>query len=201
MFTGIIQSVGTITALQSEGDAIKCMINPHLPRKWKKGESVSVNGICSTVISASGHSFQVTYMPHTVNMTTTKQWKCGTRVNIEPSLKAGDEISGHFVMGHIDGIARIVAVKPKTGQTSFTIQVPRKLLRYSIPRGSVALDGVSLTIADVHKDIMTVAVTPFTLSHTTLSYVCKNDLLNIEIDTLARYLLWKPTISKRKKRA
>ncbi|MBI4250636.1 riboflavin synthase [Candidatus Uhrbacteria bacterium] len=201
MFTGIIQSVGVITALEKKNSAVTCTINPLLRRKWKKGESVSINGICSTIISVTGHSFLVAYMPHTVHLTTVKRWKKGTRVNIEPSLKAGDEISGHFVTGHIDGVARIVAMKYEKEQTTLSIQVPRKLLRYSIPRGSITINGVSLTIASVKNAKVTVKITPYTLSHTTLQYTERGASLNLEIDMLARYLLWKNSPSKKRKRA
>lgn len=201
MFTGIVQSVGMITALQSKDGAVFCAINPSIHRKWKIGESVAVNGICSTITSSSKNSFRVAYMPHTVSLTTIGQWKRGTRVNVEPSLKAGDEISGHFVMGHIDGTARITAIQHESGQTSITVQVPKKLLHYSIPRGSVTLDGINLTVAGVRKDAVIVQITPYTLLHTTLQYAAQGDFLNLEIDTLARYLLWKPNTSKRKKHA
>lgn len=201
MFTGIIQSVGTITKLRNKNGATLCAINPFLHHNWKAGESVSINGICSTIVSVATNSFHVAYMPHTVSLTTIPQWKRGLRVNVEPSLKVGDEISGHFVMGHIDGIARIIAIKSEAEQTSITVQMPHTLLRYSIPRGSISLDGVSLTIAEARKDAIIVRITPYTLAHTTLRYRKKGDFLNVEIDTLVRTLLWKPTISKRKKRA
>jgi len=201
VFTGIIQSVGIITAIEKKDGGVMCAINPSLRRKWKKGESVSISGICSTIISVSGHSFRVAYMPHTVRLTTVKRWEQDTHVNIEPSLKAGDEISGHFVMGHIDGVARIVAMKHEEEQTTLSIQVPKKLLRYSIPRGSITIDGVSLTIASVFNTTLTVKITPYTLSHTTLHYAERDTPLNLEIDMLARYLLWKPLTSKKRKRA
>lgn len=185
MFTGIIQSVGTIRAI-SHAKTMRVVIAPHLKKRFSIGESVSIDGVCSTIIAIKNGDLVFEYMPHTLKKTTIPHWTKGRHVNIEPSLKAGDELSGHFVLGHVDQYTDIVKVEKQNGQGALTVQVPKNLIPYVSLQGSIALDGVSLTIGNLTKKSATVFLTPFTYSHTTFQYKKAGDLVNLEVDMLAK---------------
>lgn len=188
MFTGIVRSVGIVTAVLPMKGGRQCAIRMNLKRRLKKGESVLLSGICTTVTQFAKGSATFFFMDETIEKTSAVGWKKGTAVNIEPALRAGDDLSGHIVTGHIDcrGVVKEVA---KNGRMSrCTISLPSSLSRYIVSKGSVAVDGVSLTVVDVSRSRFTISLIPYTLAHTTLRRLQAGDIVNIETDILAKYL-------------
>lgn len=199
MFSGIIKSVGTITCAAKNAGGVEYEIAPKLHakadeirvplrRSWKIGESVLIAGICSTVIKKTARTITVFHMPETLVKTTSASWKKGARVNIEPSLRVGEDISGHVVSGHVDGTARVSVIKKEGECQRVTFVLSKNLARYMIAKGSVAVDGVSLTVVDVGQTSFSVALIPYTLSHTTLGQLKRGDRVNIEVDQVAKYI-------------
>ncbi len=188
MFSGIIKNSGTITRTTKKSGGIEYEITHTIKRSWKVGESVLVAGICSTILRKTPRVFTVFHMPETLAKTTSAEWKKGTQVNIEPSLKVGDDISGHIVSGHIDGVARVAGIKKEGDCKRVTFSLSKNLAKYLIPKGSVAVDGVSLTVVDAGKQSFSVALIPYTLLHTTLGVLKKGVGVNIEVDMMAKYI-------------
>ncbi len=189
MFSGIIKTVGTIKSVTEKNGGREFCIAENVKRKWKIGESVLVAGICSTIIKKTEKTITVFYMPETLQKTTAVRWDKGTRVNIEPSLKMGDDISGHIVSGHVDTTARVTAIIPEGDCKRITFSLSKDFAKYVIAKGSVAVDGVSLTVVDAKMNSFSVALIPYTLSHTTLGALKKGDAVNIEVDMMAKYIL------------
>lgn len=188
MFSGIIKNVGTITHATKKAGGVEYEIRTHVRRSWKIGESVLVAGICSTVIKKTATTITVFHMPETLTKTTSAEWGKGTQVNIESSLRVGDDISGHVVSGHVDGTAVVSAIKKEGGCRRITFSLKKDLSRYMIPKGSVAVDGVSLTVIEDGKQSFSVALIPYTVRHTTLGQLTKSDRVNIEVDQVAKYI-------------
>lgn len=189
MFTGITQSVGrvSITAEKNRCKTVRIVT----PRGWKLalGQSVLVDGICSTVERRGAGYFEVAYMPETLSKTTAPSFERGSRLNLERSLKLSDFVDGHLVAGHVDIAARIVAVKAAGDSKMITIELPKELKAYVSAGGSVAINGVSLTVARKEGRTATVALVPFTLMHTNLGGLKKGDKVNVEVDLLMRALV------------
>ena len=158
------------------------------PRAWdlSLGESVSVDGICSTVVARTASSFDVEYMPETLSKTTAAQFRAKRMINLERSLRYGDRIHGHFVTGHVDATSRVIKVEKQGRSRAVSIKVPREISKYIVPRGSIAVNGVSLTVARKSSGSFTVALIPHTLKVTNLANVVRADAVNIEVDILAR---------------
>ena len=199
MFTGIVADLGRVAAV-SDGDKlrrirIECAYDP---AGIAIGASIACSGPCLTVVAIGerdgGSWFEVDAAAETLARTTVGQWRPGTRVNLERSLKIGDELGGHLVTGHIDGTAEIVAREEVTGgegawaaTARFVLRAPAPLARFIAEKGSVALDGASLTVNDVDRDTFSVLVIPHTLAVTTFGERRAGDLLNLEVDLMARY--------------
>lgn len=189
MFAGITQAVGTVVTASERN---RCRtVRIRTPRGWKlsPGQSVMVDGICSTVEKRSAAFFEVTYMPETLLKTTASTFEKGSRLNLERPLKLSDFVDGHLVAGHVDVAARIVAVKAAGGSKTITIELPKELKEYVSARGSIALNGVSLTVAHKEGRTVTVALVPFTLAHTNLDGLKKGNKVNAEADILMRSLV------------
>lgn len=188
MFTGIIEAQSRIISVQKNRGSSRVRIV--LPRGWKlrNGQSVSIDGICSTVEEARAAHFDVTYMPETLRVSTARSFAMGTIVDLERSLRAGDRLDGHIVQGHVDGVGIVTAVRTRGDSKEVTITVPHSLMRFIAPKGSIAVNGVSLTVAARKGNSFTVALVPHTLSHTTFGTVAKSARVNIETDLIARYL-------------
>ncbi|MDE2079213.1 MAG: riboflavin synthase [Patescibacteria group bacterium] len=189
MFTGIIQKtaeVASVTAM--DGMRVVAVTKP---AGWKlaKGQSVSIDGVCSTVTRAGAREFSVAYMPETLEKTTMGALARGSIVNLERPLRMSDFVDGHLVLGHVDARARIASVRARGASRELAIELPPALARYAAPRGSIALNGVSLTIARAAGTRVVVALIPFTLAHTNLRKLRKGDSVNVEADVLARYVL------------
>jgi riboflavin synthase len=186
MFTGIIQDIGEVARVEGAGDVTLTVRTAALTPVV--GASVAHNGICLTVIAIEGETYRVQYSAETASKTTCGMWRVGTRLNLEPALRVGDELGGHIVTGHVDGVAHLAARACENDSLRLTFEIPAALARFVAPKGSVALDGVSLTVNEVVGARFGVNIIPFTQTHTTLGALQVGDALNVEIDTLARYV-------------
>lgn len=189
MFTGIIKEVGKIINITNSGKSRVIEISCNsIISDIKTGDSIAVDGCCLTVTSFTRNSFTADISEVTVSSTNFANAKINDFVNLENSLKPADRLGGHFVSGHIDGIAEIAGIKKSGSSYIFKIKPPASLSVLIAPKGSVCLDGISLTVADFNEDIFTVSVIPHTFEFTNLKYKKSGDFLNIEADLLARYI-------------
>jgi riboflavin synthase len=190
MFTGIITDIGELTERAGGRLTIR---SSYAAQGIAIGASIACDGACltaTTVTAAgSGSLFTVDVSNETLSKTTLGDWRPGQRINLERSLKAGDELGGHIVSGHVDGVARIADIRPDGESRRFTMEVPPALARYIASKGSVALDGISLTVNDVDQTRFGINLIPHTLTHTTWGAKKPGDRVNLEIDVLARYVL------------
>jgi riboflavin synthase len=187
MFTGIVQAMGVVRSLHRGPAGARLLVDaPDLNRPIADGASICVSGVCLTVTSSNETSIEFDVVPETLARSTLASLTAGHRVNLEPSLRAGDRMDGHIVQGHVDGTARIVDVRDDAEGRVWIFEPDRSLMPYLIPKGSVAVDGISLTIADVTQSTFSVALIPTTLSVTTLGRSNISDRVNVETDILAR---------------
>jgi len=186
MFTGIISYIGKVKSFQNSQLLVKA--DRSLIKQVKNGDSVAVNGVCLTVIDKRADLFQVEVMPETLKRTALGGLKSGDIVNLELAMKAADRFAGHIVQGHIDGVATVKSIKQKGNSRLFTFEVPKQLGRYIVEKGSIAVNGISLTVIDASNKTFTVGIIPYTWRHTMLSSAKVGDRVNIEVDILAKYL-------------
>ncbi len=192
MFTGIVTDVGEVLSIEARGDLRRLrMACSYDPAGIDLGASIANSGVCLTVVDRGNDGmrnwFEVDAAAETLAKTTVGLWTIGRRVNLERALKIGDELGGHIVTGHVDGVARIVARKDFDGMAHFEILAPRELAKFIAAKGSVALDGASLTVNEVEDDKFTILLIPHTLAVTTWGEKGAGDPLNIEVDMMARY--------------
>ena len=200
MFTGLISGVGTIRSVTPIGDGRDARLTIALPGQgeWTDGESIKLgasiacSGCCLTVIERGADFFTVEVSAESLSLTTLGQWQEGSKINLEASLKLGDELGGHLVSGHVDGLATITAKTPENGSTRWQFTLPRELGRFIAPKGSVAVNGVSLTVNEVIDTGQTttfgVNIIPHTAENTNFFTLEIGQNVNIEIDMLARYV-------------
>ncbi|GGB50741.1 riboflavin synthase [Virgibacillus dakarensis] len=190
MFTGIIEEKGTIKQLQQVSEqAIQMTIAAKkVLNDVRIGDSIAVNGVCLTVTNFMVSNFQVEVMPETIKSTSLKSLKPGSKVNLEGSMPANGRFGGHFVSGHVDGIGEIVSKKKRENAIYYEIEIPESLTKYVVLKGSIALDGVSLTVFGVDENKLTISLIPHTASATILGAKKKGDAVNIECDMLAKYV-------------
>lgn len=188
MFTGIITHLGRVRAFEERGDWRLVVRVPFDPASAKLGASVACSGVCLTVVGYEADALAFDVSAETVSKTTLGRWREGGAVNLERSLKLGDELGGHLVYGHVDGLARLVERRPEGASTRFVFEAPEALAGLIAPKGSIALDGVSLTVNEVEGRRFGVNVIPHTLAVTTLGERQPGDELNAEADMLARYV-------------
>ena len=189
MFTGIIQSIGEVSAAEARGGDLRLGIDATGidASRRQLGDSVAVAGVCLTVAELTPRGFIADVSRETLAHTTLGRWRAGDRVNLEPSLRAGDALGGHLVSGHIDGCAELIERSGDARSQRLRLHVPAALARYVARKGSVTLDGVSLTVNDVAGRDFGVSLIPHTLAATTLVALQPGALLNLEIDVMARY--------------
>ncbi len=194
MFTGLVTDIGTICKVEDRNELRRFEVESGFAlESLEMGASILHAGVCLTVVDfgpgEQGSRFAVEAVPETLSLTILGDWKVGDRINLEQSLKLGDELGGHFVFGHVDGIGEVVSVEPEGQSWRMTIRPPADLARYFARKGSAAINGVSLTIADVlpNGDFQ-VAIIPHTWQVTTLSQLIPGSRINLEIDMLARYV-------------
>ena len=192
MFTGIITALGTVREIVPIGDGHDMRLTIGAP--WPDtadiavGASIACSGCCLTAVEIGADRFAVDASAETLSLTTIGTWRVGTKVNLERSLRLGDELGGHLVSGHVDGIGETLSAVPENGSTRWRFRVPDRLARFIAAKGSVAVDGVSLTVNDVAGNEFGVNIIPHTAAVTRFGILQPGDPVNIEIDTLARYV-------------
>jgi riboflavin synthase len=190
MFTGIISDIGELVARREGRFTIRC---GYPATSIAIGASIACDGACLTAIevtrASEGSLFTVDVSNETLARTTLGQWQPGRRINLERALRAGDELGGHIVAGHVDGVGRIAEERADGPSMRVAVEVPADLVRYLAPKGSIALDGISLTVNEVARASFGVNIVPHTLTHTTLSAKRPGDLVNLEADVFARYVV------------
>jgi len=193
MFTGIVTDVGEVRSVTPRaGNLHRVTISCGYPRaEIVQGASIACSGVCLTVVAAGEEDgrtwFAVDAAAETLRVTTVGRWRPGSKINLERPLKFGDELGGHLVAGHVDGIATVVAREDLKETARFALRAPAELARFIAPKGSVALDGISLTVNAVEKDTFSVLIIPHTLQVTTFGALRKDEDVNLEVDTMARY--------------
>jgi riboflavin synthase len=188
MFTGIIKELGEVEAVDTSADGARLRIRAELTAELGEGDSVSVNGACLTATSATGDAFEADVMHQTLELTTLGELEPGSKVNLELPLRADDRLGGHVVQGHVDGTAMLANVAHDGFAKRLRFQLPEELLPYVIEHGSIALEGVSLTIAALTGESVEVSLIPETLERTTLGRLTPGERVNVECDVLARYV-------------
>lgn len=190
MFTGIIPAMGTVTALDLAPAVSRLRVEVgDLAAELRVGDSLAVNGCCLTVVDVAGGVAAFDLHPETLEKTRfAERLRAGARVNLEPPLRVGDRLHGHFVQGHVDGVGTVTAMDRSDEALRMLVSLPRDLSRYVAPKGSIAIEGVSLTCAAVGDDDVTIAVIPHTASITTLGGLRVGDFVNVEVDILAKYV-------------
>ncbi len=188
MFSGIVTDMGTVRKVEHTGDTRFEFATHYDTSTFEIGASICCSGACMTVIDKGPGWFAISASAESLACTTMGEWKEGTPVNFERSLKMGDEMGGHIVSGHVDGVARIVAITPEGESLRFVFEVPAAIKRYVASKGSVAIDGISLTVNEVEDSRFGVNIIPHTSQVTTLGRKKVGDRVNVEIDMLARYV-------------
>ena len=188
MFTGIVTDIGTILTREQRGDTRFRVQTAFDTASIDIGASICCSGICLTAIATSSDWFDVEASAETLSCTNAKDWQPGRRINLERSLRVGDELGGHIVSGHVDGLAEVASAKPEGDSLRLDFRAPDALAGFVAAKGSVALDGVSLTVNAVQGNIFGVNLIPHTQQVTTLGKLAQGDKVNFEVDTLARYV-------------
>ena len=188
MFTGLIESVGRVTSVDAHAGGRRLRFESPLAADLALGDSIAVNGACLTVVSREDAHFDVDVSPETLRVTTLGEWKPGRRVNLERPLRADQRLGGHFVLGHVDAVSEVSSIRPDGGSYWMEFTLPFALQGYMIPKGSVTLDGISLTVASLNKHDFGVQIIPHTWAHTALSDLSAGAVVNIEADVLGKYV-------------
>jgi riboflavin synthase len=188
MFTGIVTDLGTVKAVDKNGDWTFRISTQFDMARISIGDSICCSGVCLTVVKKSANDFDVQVSPETMQKTAIGTWDKGTAVNLESSLKMGDPLGGHLVFGHVDGLAEVVGIKESGDSLHVTVRVPENLKSYMAPKGSVTLDGISLTVNEVENDLIHLMIIPHTRAVTSWNSLEVGQKLHIEIDMLARYV-------------
>ncbi|MCS7279235.1 MAG: riboflavin synthase [Thermodesulfobacteriaceae bacterium] len=187
MFTGLVEGIGKIVSLQSYRGGLLAEISaPFSLKDTRVGDSVSVDGICLTITEIRGSNFKAHLSPETLSKTTFKYKHLGDFVNLERALRFGDRLGGHLVSGHVDGIGKILSITPIEDFWKLRVEIPAEFVPYIVKKGSIAIDGVSLTINDFRERVLEFMLIPHTLKVTTLCLKKPGDLVNIEIDMIAK---------------
>jgi riboflavin synthase len=189
MFTGIIEEIGSISNIKQTGESIVLTIDAtKILKDVQVGDSIAVNGVCLTVTSYKVNQFTVDVMPETVNATSLRSLKRGSKVNLERAMAAGGRFGGHFVSGHADGLGVIKSKKPFENAVYYEIEVPSDILQYIIYKGSVTVDGTSLTVFGLSENSFTISLIPHTTSETIIGLRGTGDIVNVECDMLGKYI-------------
>lgn len=188
MFTGIIKHIGKVKQIVAEGNGRTFFIGSQSVSSIKPGDSVAVNGVCLTVTQVDSGVFACTVIEETLKRTTLGKLHPGEFVNLEPALRVGDSFSGHWVQGHVDGIGICRLLRKEGNAHQFRLELQDTLLRYAVEKGSITVDGVSLTIAEICNKIITIFLIPYTFQSTIFQYKKPGDLMNVEMDILGKYI-------------
>lgn len=196
MFTGIIKATGTVTAIEEKGSNKRFWIASPLSDMLRPDQSLCHDGVCLTVEETEPGRHRVTAIEETLKKTTLDSWEAGIEVNLEPCLQLNDRLDGHIVQGHVDTTAVCLERKEKDGSWEFTFSIPKKFAALVIEKGSIAVNGISLTAFNVKKKSFTVAVIPYTFEYTNISHVTKGSRVNVEFDMIGKYLLRSLSLKK-----
>jgi riboflavin synthase len=189
MFTGIVREVGTVAETSGGDEGVRLRIEaPATAPTVEVGGSVSINGVCLTAETVEGGTLTFHAVPETLSRSTLGELGRGAQVNLEPALRAGDAMGGHIVQGHVDGVGRVQSVEAEGEGLRVIVEAGDEILRYCVEKGSIAVEGVSLTIAELHDDSFGIALIPHTLSETTLARLVPGQRVNLEADVLAKYV-------------
>lgn len=189
MFTGIVEELGQVAKLETLADAVRISITgPLVVSDAKIGDSISVNGVCLTVTEKTADSFSADVMQETLNRSTLGKLVPGSKVNLERPVTLATRLGGHLVQGHVDGMGKIISREKSENWDVVTIEPNPELLKYIVEKGSITVDGTSLTVASVNDKVFTVSLIPETLAKTTLGLVNPGDRVNLEVDVMAKYV-------------
>lgn len=189
MFTGLVEVVGEVVEIREREESLSLRVrSTELAEMLSPGDSIAVDGICLTVTEQDADWFGVDAVTTTVKRTTIAGFTVGRRVNLEGALRAGSPMGGHIVQGHVDGTGTVVDMVPEAGETQLTIQLPEDVLKYTVPRGSLTVDGVSLTVAELTGNVARLAIIPYTLERTNLSRLAASMQVNLEADLIGKYV-------------
>jgi riboflavin synthase len=189
VFTGIVEELGVVQALHDQGDAVRLALRgPRVVRDTDLGDSVAVNGCCLTVAARDAETFTADVMRETLDKTSLGGLRPGARVNLERAVTPTGRLGGHLVQGHVDGTGSVVRREPSEHWEVVEVSLPRDLARYVVAKGSIAVDGISLTVVDAGEDSFTVSLIPETLARTTLGFKQTGDPVNLEVDVMAKYV-------------
>lgn len=189
MFTGIVEELGEVTAVENLGDSSRFRLRgPAVTEGAKHGDSIAVNGVCLTVVDLTDGEFTADVMAETLNRSSLGALVPGSRVNLERPMAVGDRLGGHIVQGHVDGTGTVVERKTSENWEIVKVSLPADLTRYVVEKGSITVDGVSLTVVDAGPDYFTISLIPTTLALTTLGIKQPGDPVNLEVDVIAKYV-------------
>ncbi len=188
MFTGIIESMGIVGALEHEGDNLHITIQSSLAAELKIDQSVAHNGVCLTVVAIGDGSYTVTAIRETLEKTNLRHWKVGDPINLERGMRVGDRLDGHIVQGHVDQTGTCLSVSEANGSWYYTFGYDPALSNITIEKGSITVNGVSLTVVDSKKDAFSVAIIPYTFAHTNFHRIAAGDVVNLEFDVIGKYV-------------
>jgi riboflavin synthase len=189
VFTGIVEELGEIVAVENLGDASRFLVSgPVVTEGAKHGDSIAVNGVCLTVVDFGDGEFTADVMAETLNRSSLGALEEGSRVNLERPMAVGDRLGGHIVQGHVDNVGTVLERKPSENWEIVKISLPADLTRYVVDKGSITVDGVSLTVVDAGPDYFTISLIPTTLALTTLGIKQPGDPVNLEVDVIAKYV-------------
>ena len=188
MFTGLVADLGRVDAVDATGDGVTLSVRTRLAGEIAEGDSVAVNGVCLTATAIDGGAFRAEVMHETLRRSSLAEVVAGADVNLELALRASDRLGGHIVQGHVDGVGTVESVREEGLSRVLRIAAPADTLRYVVEKGSIAVDGVSLTVSAVDDDALEVSLIPETLERTTLGAAAPGTVVNLEVDVLAKYV-------------
>jgi len=189
MFTGIVETIGTVTNIEKEGTNIHFTIKTDLAKESYIDQSIAHNGVCLTVVSIKDDTYVVTAIQETLNLTNLGLWNVGDTINIERAMTADKRMDGHFVQGHVDGTVKCTSVEDANGSWNYRFTLPESKRNLIVSKGSVTLNGISLTVVDPDEDSFGVSIIPYTYEHTTMHNVSKDSTINIEYDMIAKHIV------------
>lgn len=188
MFTGIIETLGTVQEIRNEGGNLHVSINSSITKELKIDQSVSHNGVCLTVVDLKNDTYTVTAIQETIEKTNLGNWKKGDSINLERAMKLGDRLDGHIVQGHVDQIGTCISVKDANGSWYYTFEYDEKISNITIEKGSITVNGVSLTVVNSKKNEFSVAIIPYTFEHTNFKNFVVGTKINLEFDVIGKYV-------------
>ena len=188
MFTGIIETMGTLTRIERQGGNVHYSLSSNITHELKVDQSLAHNGVCLTVVAIDGDQYTVTAIQETLDKTALKQWAVGDKINLERAMRLGDRLDGHLVQGHVDEVASCISVEDQDGSWLYRFAYSEDSKNMTIEKGSICVNGTSLTVVGSEPNSFGVAIIPYTYEHTVFHQLKKGDLVNIEFDMVGKYI-------------